>query len=250
MRRFLLLLAAGLAPAASAWAETPKAVIVGPSKVAADGLLVLDARKSVADRPLRWTVEGPEVTSFALDQDGRKGVVFMVPQIPPGTYRFTLIARGIPQGEVEIDADAAVWIVTVEAPAPPAPPTPAPVPVPVPVPTPTPPPTPEPAKPPPTTGTLNVSLVVDLGAMTPQIASVREGTKARDAFKSLDAVYRTYPSSSPDLSRLNLAAMVARTGTPCLIVQDASGVVLATEKAPADMKDSLIVRIKSFRGVK
>jgi hypothetical protein len=211
--------------------------------VAADGLLVLDARKSVADRPLRWKVEGPEVTSFALDQDGRKGVVFMVPSIAPGTYRFTLIAKGIPQGEVEIDADAAVWIVTVEAPAPPAPPTPTPVP------TPTPAPTPEPVKPSPTAGTLNVSLVVDLEAMTPQIAAVREGTRARDAFKALDAIYRTYPSSSPDLSRLNLAAMVARTGMPCLIVQDASGVVLATEKAPAD-EDSLIGRIKSFRGVK
>ena len=143
----------------------------GPDEGLAEATIVLDARASVADRPLRWKLDGPDVPFVTLDQDGRRGVVAIVPAAPAGVYKFTLIARGIPAGDTELDADAAIWVVVVKAPAPPAPPTPTPTPVP---PSPGPGPTPPP---PPVSGPLHVSLVLDLDAMTPDLAALREGIK-------------------------------------------------------------------------
>ncbi len=240
MRSALLVaLVAMLAPAAATLADAPKASIKGPASVAPGGTIVLDARASVADRPLRWKLEGPDVPFLTLDQDGHKGVVALVPSAPAGIYKFTLIARGIPTGELELDADAAVWIVVVQPPVPPTPP----VPIPPPQPTPTP-PHPGPA---PVAGTLHVSLIVDLDTMTGEVAALREGINVRSAFKSLDAFYHTYPVTSPDLERLNLSAGARKTGLPCLIVQDFSGRILTSEKAPAD-ETALIARVKTFRG--
>ena len=229
-------LVATFAPAAVALADAPKASIKGPASVAPGGTIVLDARASVADRPLRWKLDGPDVPFLVLDQEGHKGVVALVPSAPAGVYKFTLIARGIPTGEVELDADAAIWIVVVEPPAPPAPPAPGPTPTPVPVPT-----------PPVTTGTLHVSLVVDLDNMTTDVATLREGVKARLALKPLDAVYRTYAVTSPELDRLHLTNLAKTIGLPCLIFQDAGGKILASEKAPSD-ESGLIARVKNYRG--
>src|SRR4051812_2520872 len=100
MKRLLLFCAASLALAGTALGEAPKAAIRGPVRVAAEGTIVLDARGSAADRPLRWKLEGPDVPFLTLDQDGHKGVVALVPSAPAGVYKFTLIARGIPAGEV------------------------------------------------------------------------------------------------------------------------------------------------------
>ena len=238
MRHSLALCAAGLLLAAPALGETPKALIKGPVRVAPEGTIVLDARGSAADRPLRWKLDGPDVPFLTLDQDGRTGVVALVPSAPPGIYRFTLIARGIPAGENELDADAAIHVVTVEEPAPPAPPDPAP-------PDPKP-PTPGPS-PSPVAGKLHVSLVLDLDAITPEVAVVREGVTIRQAFQAMDAVYRTYAATSPEAARLNLVAIAQREGFPCLIVQDAAGKVLAAEKATAD-ESGIVARVRTLRG--
>jgi hypothetical protein len=108
-------------------ADAPKASIKGPQKVATEGTIVLDARASVSDKPLKWKLDGPDVPFLTLDQDNRKGVVALVPSAPAGVYKFTLIAIGTPK-DAEIDADAAILVVTVEdigpRPPPPAPPTP------------------------------------------------------------------------------------------------------------------------------
>jgi hypothetical protein len=231
-------LMATFAPAAVTLADAPKASIKGPASVAPGGTIVLDARASVADRPLRWKLDGPDVPFLVLDQEGHKGVVALVPSAPAGVYKFTLIARGIPTGEVELDADAAIWIVVVEPPVPPAPPVPTPGPAPVPVPGPT---------PPTAKGTLHVSLVVDLDNMTADVAALREGVKARQSLKPLDAVYRTYAVTSSELDRLHLTNVAKTVGLPCLIFQDASGKILASEKAPSD-EAGLIARVKSYRG--
>ena len=243
MRSALIVaLVATFAPVVVALADAPKASIKGPASVAPGGTIVLDARASVADRPLRWKLDGPDVPFLVLDQEGHKGVVALVPSAPAGVYKFTLIARGIPAGELELDADAAIWIVVVEPPIPPAPPAPNPPPAPGPVPTPTPGPTP-----PITLGTLHVSLVVDLDNMTADIASLREGLKARQALKPLDAVYRTYAVTNPEVDRLHLASVAKKVGLPCLIFQDASGKILTSEKAPSD-EAGLIARVKTYRG--
>lgn len=237
MRRMLITLAAGLALAAPALADAPRASIRGPVKVAPDGTIVLDARASVADRPLRWKLDGPDVPFLTLDQDGRKGVVALVPSAPAGVYKFTLIARGVPAGESELDADAAIHVVTVEAPAPPAPPGPAP-----------PPPTPDPAPGPiPVSGTLHVSLVVDLDAMTPEVARLREGVQAREVFKGLDAVYRTYAHGGPEALKLNLAPIADKVGLPTVLIQDQTGKVLWSGRAPPTETD-LIAKVKAYRG--
>ena len=73
--------------------------------------------------------------------------------------------------------------------------------------------------------------------------------EAREAFRTLDVVYRTYSSSSTDLARLNLVNSIAKAGTPCLIVQVAAGRVIGVEKAPVD-EAGLIAMVKSYRGAR
>lgn len=240
MRRLVFVLALSPALAATASATAPRAMIRGPARVVPDGTIVLDARTSEADRPLRWKLDGPDVPFLTLDQDGRKGVVALVPSAPPGVYRFTLIARGVPAGELELDADAAVHVVTVEAPPPPAPPGPAPVP---PTPRPTPP------GPGPPAGTLHVSLILDLESITPEVARLREAPKARGVFGGLDTFYRTYAATSPDVVRLKLDTVTGRVGLPAVVIQDQTGRVLWSGRAPPD-EDGLIALVKGYRGGK
>lgn len=231
MRRTSLALAGLLAVAGQALAETPKATIRGPVRLPVDGTIVLDARSSVSDRPLKWKLEGPDVPFLTLDQDGRRGVVALVPTAPVGVYRFTLITVGVPDGESEIDADAAVHVVTVEAAAPPVPPAP-------------PGPTPGPS---PVSGTIHVSLVLDLESLTPEVARLRESPLARGEFEGLDVVYRSYAHTSPDAIRLNLAALAGKIGLPAMLIQDQTGKVLWSGRAPPT-EFEMIALVKSFRG--
>jgi len=231
MRRTFLALAGLLGVAGQAIAETPKATIRGPVRLPVDGTIVLDARSSISDRPLKWKLEGPDVPFLTLDQDGRRGVVALVPAAPEGVYRFTLIAVGIPDGESEIDADAAIHVVTVESaapPVPPAPPGPAPGPLPV-------------------SGTIHVSLVLDLDSLTPEVARLRESPKARAAFEGLNVVYRTYAHTSPDATRLNLVALAGKVGLPAVLIQDQTGKILWSGRAPPS-ESEMIALVKSFRG--
>ncbi len=246
MKRVLLALmaAALIGSSAPARADAPKATVRGPSTVSAGATIVLDARASVADRPLKWKLDGPDVPFLVLDQDGHKGVVALVPSAQPGVYKFTLIAKGIPQGEVEVDADAAMWTVSVEAPAPTPPPTPAPTPTPSPTPPPAPTPTPTPAA----GGHLFVTLVVDLDAMTQAVATLREGVSVRPALSGMNAQYRTVGLGTAEFSAIRLGPYVTKAGgAPCLVIQDKTGAVLSAVPAPATEAD-LIAAVKRQRG--
>ena len=232
MPRMLIILGTLVTLASSARGDTPKAVIRGPAKAAPGSTVVLDARSSVADRPLRWKIDGPEGALISLDQEGRQGVIALIPSASTGVYKITLIARGVPEGQTEVDADAAIHILTVEPPAPAIPAGP--------------PPEPEKPKPTPVTGTMHVSLVVDLDEITPTLARLREAPQAREAFSSLDTVYRTYSHDSPDAKRLNLMAIAGVVGLPAVVIQNQNGKVIWSGRAPPD-EASLISLVTQLR---
>ncbi len=228
MRTYLFALILAATTSVAALADAPKAVIKGPASVDVGATIVLDARASVSDRPLKWKLLGPDVPFLTLDQDGHQGVVALVPAAPAGTYTFTLIAKGVPAGQAELDADAAMLVVVVTAaPAPaPAPALPAPVAL---------------------KGTLHATLVVDLDNLTPDLAVLREGIAAREAFRSLDTNYRTVGTDSPELAAVRLGPYVIKAGgAPALIIQDAKGNVLSATRAPAD-EAGLIAAVKNLR---
>ncbi len=128
---------------------TPRASIIGPSTVQPGSLVLLDARASVADKPLRWKSINFDAPLLTFDKDGRRDVVAILPNPEAGkVYRVALIAIGVPDGAADPDADVAVFEITVTGgPAPPNPPGPF---VPPDVPPDVPPAPPGPPNPPPT----------------------------------------------------------------------------------------------------
>lgn len=137
--RYLFAFCLSCCLAVSAFAEAPRAVIVGPSVGQAGDLIVLDAGASVGTH-FAWVVTPelppPRLTILPLES-GRKCLVTSV----PGTYQVMLVAangEGIAVGK---------WQVKIGGDVPPGPEPPPPNPQPVP-PTPTPvPPTPTPTPP-------------------------------------------------------------------------------------------------------
>ncbi len=226
--------------ASAVMADTPVAKIKGPSAASIGATVVLDARASVSDKPLRWRVEPEDAVLLTLDQSGREGVVAMLLDVRPGVYRFVLIARGTPPGAAELDADATVHTVTVgqpdPTPIPPNPPGPPPAP-------------PSPTPPAPVAGPLHVSLVLDLDQITPEQARLREAPKARAYFDTAQTTYRTYAHDSPDAIRLNLVAKAEATGLPAVLIQDQTGKILWSGRAPPT-EDELIAQVQAFRGAK
>lgn len=214
----------------AACADAPKASLKGPSSVPAGGTIVLDARASVADEPLTWQLDGPDVPFVVLDQDARKGVVALIPSAPPGKYTIVVIAQGTPAGGTKLQAHAATWTVTVDASPSPAPPAPPPVPA--------------PAK---SAGPLHVSLVVSLADITPQLGKLRSALP--DSLKAAGVGYHSYTTEdhSAELTRLKLTKTVADVGTPALIVQADDGSFLSRSKAPADVA-SVLTLVKQLRG--
>lgn len=120
---------------------------------------------------------------------------------------------------------------------------PGPTPTPVP---PLPPAPPVPPAPAPVAGTLHVSLIVDVDAMTPAVARLRESPKAREYFAGSDSQYRTYASTSPDAARLNLTAVAGKVGLPAVVIQDQTGKVLWSGRAPP-AEDELIKLVQGIR---
>ena len=238
MRRLLLGI---LLIGSTAFAETPKAAISGPSTVTSGSTFVLDARASVSDKPLVWKCSNPTLPFVVVTPNGgASGSMALVPSAPVGVYQFTLVAVGTPAPVApatagEITADAAVLIVTV---APAVPPTPEPTPAP-----PAPTPSPVTAKLP-----LYATLIVDVNTITPEIAVIRTGTNIRPTLTGLRTNYHTLDVTSPDITTRNLAGAVAKAGgAPALIVQDSGGNVLSAVPAPAT-EDGVIAVVKKLRG--
>lgn len=179
----------------TAFAESPKAVIDGPSsvRVAGQKLVLRASDKTIAtSKGYRWTIS-PELKGYEqlTVQDGGKAVLV---HTLPGRYVVTLVVAGAPDADGQIEIDSITHDLTIpgEAPCPPPEPTPTPVdpvkpvpPVPQPQPQPNPPPTPPappvpPAPKPPTP--VDPSGPVPMGefGLAPAVydAAVRTGDKA------------------------------------------------------------------------
>jgi hypothetical protein len=167
----------------SAYADTPKSVILGHSQVPNRGTIALDATKSISDKPFSWEFAGPD--SIRIPQPGdvtRNGkpdrdnnAYIVVYDAAPGTYTFTLKTIGWPPGKTaaeDIDSDKTTFIVTVDQPPAPVPtPNPTPIPPPTPIPNPTDPvvPTPTPNPTPQVdTGKLRVILLRETSQVIPK----------------------------------------------------------------------------------
>lgn len=268
MRRTLALF---LAFAPTALADTPRASVRGPERVAVGGLILLDARASVSDKPIRWKVSGPDAPIVVMTPEGAPpgsvAIVFVAPQV--GRLQFTAIARGIPAGEKEVDADAAVWIVEVgpapnpvpppvppiPIPVPPVPPIPPvppnpipPTPIPVPPnPAPTPPPGPTPIPLPVIRGHIYATYIADARNMTVAQAAMKRNPTIEAAFPGLDASFRWYQSDEAELARLGLLPYAAQTTLPCVIIQDAAGKVVGVTPPGLGTSEALVNAIRDMR---
>jgi hypothetical protein len=252
----------GLAPSPT-HATEPVAKIAGKTTVPANqGVVLLDGRQSVADPPgalkWKWKGVGPEPTFIvANDQSSGRPVLLLLLDPPIGTFRFELIAIG-KANDGTVTADADVIDITVSASIPPTPtptptpPTPGPVP-PTPGPTPGPtPPTPTPT-PVPVASKLWLTMVVDVDAMTPQVAAIGREKPFFDSLASRNVAFRRRDVSDPFIQEKNLTPYVMRAGgAPCLIIQGTDGTVISTAKIPADESGvmSLIDSIRKGEGEK
>jgi hypothetical protein len=254
-----------------AHATEPVAKIAGKTTVPANqGVVLLDGRQSVADPPgalkWKWKGVGPEPTFIvANDQASGRPVLLLLLDPPIGTFRFELIAIGkANDGTVTADADVIDITVSASIPVPPTPtptpiptpmpPTPGPVPpTPGPIPTPTPgptPPTPTPT-PVPVASKLWLTMVVDVDAMTPQVAAIGREKPFFDSLASRNVAFRRRDVSDPFIQEKNLTPYVMRAGgAPCLIIQGTDGTVISTAKIPADESGvmSLIDSIRKGEG--
>ena len=224
----LLLAAAPLAPAAP-----PRAVIDGPDQAPPGGSVLLDGRRSANDQgqPLSWRLLNSDKAFLTFDKDGRKDAFCFLPAADPGLYRFALVALGQPDGGT-LTADVAIHEVQVgpaPAPAPPAPP-----------------PTPPPA-PPPAAGKLYASLVTQL-PMDPATARLAASPGLAPALAALGCDWKVVGVGSEAFARRNFAPVVQGAGaTPALILQDATGRVLAAAKLPAT-EDEVLAAVRRARG--
>jgi hypothetical protein len=146
---FLLCLALCLAPAAIRAAQ-PKAVLIGPSSVQVGQDIVLRFTGTVTDSDAKLKLKlekGPESIAVPVfyGKDGRPDHA-LARATKPGSYQFSLLALGTPDGTKDEDYDTATLTVEVVDPNPgPNPnPNPAPNPNPIPNPNPTPNPLPDP----------------------------------------------------------------------------------------------------------
>jgi hypothetical protein len=118
---------------------------------------------------------------------------------------------------------------------------PHPQPKPIPVPTPTPAPVPKGIE-----GELHITLVYDPADYSLGLASIRASNTIGPALKKLDAVWRTFESSDPQLTQAHLMQPAQTAGYPCLIIQDKAGKIVKAVKAPTTEAEVLTL-IKSLR---
>lgn len=156
MSRFASVVALLLFSLSSIAAE-PKAVISGKTTVPAGGMIFLDARSSISDKPVKWKlVNRPDEPVITFDKDGKKDSFLIVPSAEPGVYQFTVVAacKSDDPNDLIGNFDVAFLQITVGGTPTPTPgptPGPSPTPDPGPGPSPTPTPAPTPPGPPPPT---------------------------------------------------------------------------------------------------
>ena len=218
LRRVPALLALLLALCGAA----PQAVIEAPTTRKPGQSILLDGRKTVSDRPIRWRVLGPPIPLLTFDADGRKGVYAFLPDPEPGEYIFALVAVGS-TGE-DFDADVALHRVVVGEPAP-EPPPPGPTP---------PPPGPGPVPPPGPVGeTAHVTLVYEGDELRTARPEVRSALAKLESEGGLKINWHAYDDDQSAVKERNLMDFVQRAGgVPALILQAADGRVIAQYPCP------------------
>lgn len=219
----------------------PVARITGSSLVPAGCPIILYGEQSTAVS-LSWKLITPKDAFLVYDQEGRKGILAIVPTPSPGVYKFALVATGSSVGT--FDFDFAEVTVGQAPPIPPPGPTPNPTPVPPPIP---------PAPTPLARGFI-VTIVSDPSAMTIEQATVRDSITIGPAISLLGGRYTTLDLGSKEFTRRNLAPAMSKddaTGkpvsTPAIVIQDAKGVVLSKAPAPAT-EAAVLSYIKALSG--
>ena len=218
----LLLLAPSLALGAD-----PKAVIEGNARVPAGQVAVLDASKSVSEKPIKWKVVGnPAAILIPLDRDGRKGVYALLLNLPPGTHRVLAIAA------TATDADADAIEITVGEPAP------APKPDPTPKPEPPPPPNPPDDK---AAGKVFVTLVWDSETDNARSTPLRTDPATRAAVEAQGGVWNTIEATS-EAGKKYTANWKPIWQPPYVVIQKPEGKVLRElpgTATPAHVADAI-----------
>jgi len=231
-------------------ADTPVADIIAPTTVAPNTDFIVDARRSISDRPLRWKYSGGRdvPAAWRFDQGGRGSVLLVVPSGPAGTiHNFKLTAQGTPTGSNELEADAATWSVVVSGAAP-VPPAPNPVP---------PGPTPDPVPPAPTpivTGKLWAIYCADASAPVLELrrqTDMKQVPAIDSAAPSLDLNYRWTQSNTTDVQMASWIAEAKKSdgiGLPCVFIVTQAGKEVAHLKDPDEA--TILTEVKRLRGVK
>lgn len=219
---------------AACLAGEPQAVLSGPPTAAVGAPVLLSVAGSVGDT-LRFVVNGPAEVAVArlYGEDGT--LLYGLATAPaPGRYTFGLAAIS----EAGQAVDLAIWDVAIGSG-----PTPLPPPGPDPVP-----PAPDPPPPPVVTGRLHVSYIVDAQQVTPAEAAIRTDPAVRAGLATLDAAWHTYQSTEEDLDRLHLRTYIAKVGYPALVIQDATGKVVAARRVIS--ADEVLDAVRAVRGGK
>lgn len=209
-----------------ALAGEPKAVIEGNARVPAGQVAVLDASKSVSDKPIKWKVVGnPSAILIPLDRDGRKGVYALLLNLPAGTHRVLAIAA------TADDADADAIEITVGDP---------PAPKPDPTPKPEPPPTPNPPDDK-AAGKVFVTLVWDSETDNARSTPLRTDPAVKAAVEAQGGVWNTIEATS-DAGKKFTANWKPIWQPPYVVIQKPEGKVLRElpgTATPAQLADAI-----------
>ncbi|AGA25991.1 hypothetical protein [Singulisphaera acidiphila] len=219
----------------------PLAMIRGPENVAPGSDLVLDAGESRFDheQDLIWVVKPTIKFELMTPGGGPKGSMLLVRKIPAGTYEFTLMAQGKSTNAGKLSADAAHHVVSVA--------TPPRLPITI----------TSPREAPDITGRLIVSVIVEPGRRYLQNKVNLWGNNVRRSEELFNFTYYTYDAMSPELTRLNFRQYIdgnryaegkwlPKLERAMLIIQDASGKVILTERAPEN-EAGVIAKIVEIR---
>jgi hypothetical protein len=213
----------------------PKAVIEGPTTRRAGQSILLDARKSESDKPLKWSlVSHPGLPLLTFDSAPRKNTFAFLPDPDAGSYVFALTAVG--KVDDELEADTAVVQVVVGGPAPgPTPIPPGPTPGPTPPPGSTPGQEPDPSPTPPTEKVAHATLVYDADRLATAVPAVRSSAAVRAAADRAGILWRAYDDDQAAVATAKLMDFVQRAGgVPAIVLQAKDGRVLGQQPCPAD----------------
>lgn len=192
----------------------PIAVIEGPSTRQVGQGILLDARKSVSDRPLRWRLLNKDTPFLTFDQNDQKSVFAYIPDAETGVYRFALIAIGT--SDNDIDADVFVYEVTVG-------PGPGPGPI--------------------SNELIHVTMIYDVERPDASRALIRTDPEIRALAAQMNVAFRTYEDDSPSLKLLPYLKGIP---PPVLVFQRNDGTIFNVVPCPPTV-ESTIALIKALR---